>query len=103
MGGRDYGILACSGYEHEEGRAWDWGNNAADPVEAARVQKVLDWMFATDSAGNPHAMARRLGIAYVIWNRQVINMYSSDNLARLHGIQPAYPPRARRIRVGRCP
>ncbi|MFJ8039657.1 hypothetical protein ACIRBX_03965 [Kitasatospora sp. NPDC096147] len=78
MGGSNGGIVACSGYEHMEGRALDWMNNASVPAEAARVQKVLDWMLATDADGNAHAMARRLGIAYVIWNERVINLYDSD-------------------------
>lgn len=78
IGGTNGGIVACTGYEHEEGRAWDWMNSAADPAAVARVDQVLNWMFATDSQGNPHAMARRLGIAYVQWNGQIINMASSN-------------------------
>ncbi|MDI1463489.1 hypothetical protein QEZ54_21135 [Catellatospora sp. KI3] len=78
LGGGDSGIVACTGYEHMEGRAWDWTNYTSNPADVARVQTMLDWMFATDDAGNQHAMARRLGIAYVIWNKRIINMYAAD-------------------------
>jgi hypothetical protein len=31
----------------------------------------LNWLLATDQYNNKHAMARRLGIMYIIWNRQI--------------------------------
>ncbi len=31
---------------------------------------VLNWLFKTDSFGNQHAIARRLGVMYVIWNNK---------------------------------
>jgi hypothetical protein len=74
-GGSNGGIHACSGYEHGEGRAWDWMMDAPDPAEAAQVRRVLDWLLATDAAGNGQAMARRLGLSYIIWNRRVISFY----------------------------
>ena len=57
--------------EHKEGRAWDWMLDASDPVEAARAQDFLTWLLATDAQGNRYAMARRLGVMYVIWNTKV--------------------------------
>ncbi|HEX6872062.1 MAG TPA: hypothetical protein VF163_13270, partial [Micromonosporaceae bacterium] len=76
VGGTNLGIHACSGYEHGEGRAWDWGMNAGEAADRAKVQLVLDWLLATDSDGNRHAMARRLGIGYVIWNRRIASFWS---------------------------
>lgn len=57
--------------EHKEGRAWDWGVSAADASHRAAVSDLLSWMFATDRYGNEHALARRLGIMYVIWNKRI--------------------------------
>jgi hypothetical protein len=73
---RDCNIGGTS--EHKEGRAWDWANNANDPAARARVQDLLQWLFATDSYGHRHAMARRLGVMYIIWNRQIFRMYRPD-------------------------
>jgi hypothetical protein len=78
VGGTNGGIFACSGYEHGEGRAWDWMRNANDATQAQQVQQVLDWLLATDAAGNPHAMARRLGIGNIIWNRRSISLWTSS-------------------------
>lgn len=57
--------------EHKEGRAWDWGVSAADASHRAAVSDLLGWLFATDRYGNEHALARRLGIMYVIWNKRI--------------------------------
>ena len=57
--------------EHKEGRALDWARNAAVPAERAQVRELLGWLLAPDALGNPHAMARRLGVMYVIWNRRM--------------------------------
>jgi hypothetical protein len=78
---RSLGIVrACSvggRSEHKEGRAWDWGVNASSTRDAAAVNDLLKWLFATDRYGNKHAMARRLGIQYVIWNRKIWGAYSA--------------------------
>jgi hypothetical protein len=70
------GIHAYSGYEHGEGRALDWMVNHFDPTQDVMATEVLDWLLATDAAGNPHAMARRLGIGNIIWNGQSIELWS---------------------------
>ena len=64
--------------EHKEGRAYDWGVNAADPAQAAMAQDFLTWLLAPDVFGNKYAMARRLGIMYVIWNRMTWKAYAAD-------------------------
>jgi hypothetical protein len=71
---RDYGIYGCSAgsaSDHNEGRAWDWGVSAGNAYERALADRVLNWLLAPDDWGNPHAMLRRLGIKYIIWNRQI--------------------------------
>jgi hypothetical protein len=64
--------------EHKEGRAFDWANNANDPAARRRVANLMSWLFATDQYGHRHAMARRLGIMYIIWNRQIFRMYRAS-------------------------
>jgi peptidoglycan hydrolase-like protein with peptidoglycan-binding domain len=61
--------------EHKEGRAWDWMldvNNAADRRVAG---DFLAWLLAT-RGGETAAMARRLGVMYVIYNRKIWATYS---------------------------
>lgn len=57
--------------EHKEGRAWDWTNSAASPTDRRRVENFLEWLLKEDKYGNEAAMARRLGIMYVIWNKRI--------------------------------
>jgi hypothetical protein len=66
---RDCGAGGSS--EHKEGRAWDWMLDANDPADAAAADDVLSWLLATDEAGEPHALARRLGLLYVIWDGEI--------------------------------
>jgi hypothetical protein len=61
--------------EHKEGRAWDWMVNAPSTA----VDSMLGWLLATDSFGNKHAMARRLGIMYMIWNRKMWRAYRPND------------------------
>ena len=64
--------------EHKDGRALDWGANYKNPQQMAEVQEVFSWLFAPDAAGNPNAMLRRLGIMYVIWNKQIWGSWSQS-------------------------
>jgi hypothetical protein len=62
--------------EHYDGRALDWGAYYKNPAQVAEVNTVFAWLFAKDAAGNPNAMLRRLGIMYVIWNKQIWGTWS---------------------------
>jgi hypothetical protein len=64
--------------EHEEGRAFDWGANVGNAAQRAAVDDFLGALFATDSYGHPHALARRMGIMYVIWNHQIWGAYQAS-------------------------
>ena len=68
---------ACSGgsSEHKDGRALDWTVDADRPAQAASAEALLARIFATDRAGNTHALARRMGIMYVIWNDHIYASY----------------------------
>lgn len=81
---RSLGIVrACSvggTSEHKEGRAFDWGGlNAARAADRDRVKRFTTWLFKTDRYGNRYAMARRLGIQYVIWNRKIWGSYAASS------------------------
>ncbi len=56
--------------EHKEGRAYDWMLNAAVPADKALAEEFLAWLVGPDAQGVPAGNARRLGVQYVIWNRQ---------------------------------
>jgi hypothetical protein len=76
----DYGISTpCDGTvsEHHEGRAWDWKVSVNNASDVQNVKTVLDWLFAKDKYGNSYAMARRLGIMYIIWNHQFWALYNA--------------------------
>ena len=77
--GGGYGPISrsCSGSstsEHKESRAFDWLLNANSPTDQALAAALLDEVFAPDDLGQPHALARRMGIMYVIWDD---TMYAS--------------------------
>jgi hypothetical protein len=57
--------------EHKEGRALDFGFDVNNSTQRAQANDLLNWLLATDSRGNRHALVRRLGIMYLIWNRQI--------------------------------
>ena len=57
--------------EHYEGRAIDWMVGVHNPRQLAAARAFLSWLFATDSAGNRFAMARRLGVMYVIFDNRM--------------------------------
>jgi hypothetical protein len=74
--GSNLGILqscAAEGMtsEHSDGRALDFGLNVKNARQHAEADAFLQWLFATDRYGNTQAMARRLGVMYVIYNSQI--------------------------------
>ena len=78
--GGGYGPISrsCEGSstsEHKESRAFDWMLDADDPADAAVAQAFLDEVFAPDDTGQPHALARRMGIMYVLWDDRMWASY----------------------------
>lgn len=59
--------------EHHEGRAVDWMLSAAKPADKAVADAFLAWLTADSGA-----MARRMGIQYVIWNRAMWRAYAPE-------------------------
>ena len=61
---------ACDGSssEHHEGRAFDWTLDATKRSDRRRAAQLRARLFATDAEGNAHALARRMGVMYLIWD-----------------------------------
>jgi hypothetical protein len=53
---------------HAEGRALDWHLDAANRADRREGQALVRLLLAPDSAGAPHALARRMGLQEIIWN-----------------------------------
>jgi hypothetical protein len=72
--GESWGIVRCSKLSrrnfslHAEGRAVDWHLDAARAADRPEARRLIELFLATDSAGNAHALARRMGIQEIIWN-----------------------------------
>lgn len=75
--------------EHKEGRAYDWMLNAHDAADRAKADEFLSWLLATDEHGNAHAMARRMGVMYIIWNGRSWSAWrAGDGWRRYTGRDP---------------
>lgn len=68
---RDCGVRGPS--EHKEGRALDWAVSVSNPQQKAAADEALSTLLAPDEANNPHALFRRFGLMYIIWNRQIFS------------------------------
>jgi hypothetical protein len=72
--GESWGVIRCEKWGkgraslHAEGRAIDWHLDVHDPTDRRAARKLIDLLLAPDKAGNPHALARRMGIQEIIWN-----------------------------------
>lgn len=60
--------------EHADGRAWDWMVNVNDASEKKAAGDFLAWLTA-----NHGAMAKRLGIMYVIHNKMIWAVYREQD------------------------
>jgi hypothetical protein len=73
-GGVFWGIMRCERLNrhdyslHSEGRAVDWHLDAHSAVDRSDARRVILTLLATDTAGNPHALARRMGVQEIIWD-----------------------------------
>ena len=61
--------------EHKDGRAIDWSMDAGKPEHRREVSQLLRRLFAEDGDGHRHALARRMGVMYVIWNDHIYASY----------------------------
>ncbi len=79
-GTTSFGITrGCSGTptsEHQEGRALDWMLGGS--VSKADADAFLAWLLGTDKQKYSVAMARRMGIMYVVWQDKIFRVYHPD-------------------------
>ena len=72
--GEPWGIMRCSklgprAYSlHAEGRAIDWHLDARTAAGRRGAGRLIRLLLAPDRAGNPHALARRMGVQEIIWD-----------------------------------
>jgi hypothetical protein len=73
-GGVFWGIMRCERWGkgraslHAEGRAVDWHLDVRDPRDRREAERIINLLLAPDRAGNPHALARRMGVQEIIWD-----------------------------------
>jgi hypothetical protein len=53
---------------HAEGRALDWHLDVGNPADRRQAARLIALMLAPDAAGNPQALARRMGVEEMIWD-----------------------------------
>ncbi|MCV2395207.1 hypothetical protein OEB99_12890 [Actinotalea sp. M2MS4P-6] len=73
---RDCSIGTTS--EHKEGRAFDWALSVNVPEEKAAGDAFVQWLTAIGPDGKVGYNARRLGVMYIIWNKQIWMNTSAD-------------------------
>ena len=72
--GQSWGIMRCEklgrhNYSlHAEGRALDWHLDARVPADRRAGERLVSLLLAEDRGGNPHALARRMGVQEIIWD-----------------------------------
>ena len=72
--GQSWGIMRCEKLSrrnyslHSEGRALDWHLDARHPGDRRAGTRLIRLLLAPDRAGNPHALARRMGVQEIIWD-----------------------------------
>ena len=88
--------------EHYDGRAIDWMVDVHNARQHAAAKAAIAWLLATDAAGNKFAMARRLGVMYLIYDNRMWGAWDGrweqyDNC--LHHPAPAYDNTCHRTHV----
>jgi hypothetical protein len=53
---------------HSEKRAIDWHLDASVAADRRAAEKLIRLLLAPDAAGNPQALARRMGVEELIWD-----------------------------------
>src|SRR5215216_6842733 len=73
-GGSFWGIMRCERWGkgraslHAEGRAIDWHLDVHNGADRREAKRLINLLLAPDRFGNPHALARRMGIQEIIWD-----------------------------------
>jgi hypothetical protein len=72
--GTSWGIMRCERLGpgnfslHADGRALDWHLDVHHPADRREARRLMVLMLAPDRLGQPHALARRMGVQEIIWD-----------------------------------
>jgi hypothetical protein len=72
--GVSWGIMRCSRLDrrrfslHAAGRAVDWHLDVRSSADRRAARRLIATLLASDKSGNPHALARRMGVQEIIWD-----------------------------------
>jgi hypothetical protein len=61
--------------EHKDGRAFDWRADVRRKAQRRAAYRFIRKALATDGDGNPNALARRMGIMYLIYDDTIWSSY----------------------------
>jgi hypothetical protein len=61
--------------EHKDGRAIDWMVNVNRPADRKAAEDFIEYLTAKDVDGKKNAHLRRLGVMYIIWNKEILRSY----------------------------
>lgn len=61
--------------EHKDGRAFDWMLDATSEDDQAIAEAFIVELTADDAIGDSDALARRMGIMYVIWDDKIYSAW----------------------------
>jgi hypothetical protein len=103
--GVSWGIMRCerlSGKNfslHAEGRAIDWHLDARVPSDRRAADRLIRRLLAADSEGNPHALARRMGVQEIIWDCRSWFGGGWGDEQRLERYSPCYGRKGRPVKI----
>jgi hypothetical protein len=67
--------------------------DAASQADRDEVDRFLAKLFQTDADGEEHALARRMGIMYIIWNDHMYRAYGNPHFAKDDYLSSSCPSR----------
>jgi hypothetical protein len=79
---------------HAENRAIDWHLDASNSADRRAAERLIRLLLAPDAAGNPQALARRMGVEELIWDCG----YWGAGMTQFTEYRPCYGKRGKRKR-----
>ena len=76
---------------HAENRAIDWHLDVSNSADRRAAEKLIHLLLAPDTAGNPQALARRMGVEELIWDCG----YWSAGMTQFTEYRPCYGKRGK--------
>ena len=80
---------------HAENRAVDWHLDVSVPADKRAAERLIRLLLAPDAAGNPQALARRMGVEELIWDCG----YWSAGMTRFSEYDPCFGKRGKLNKV----